>query len=70
MMHNDLKNEDVYHLIRFILTGSLSGPATGTVCYLLGPKITLDRLEYFQKSVLPKINIETEIKLNAATSTI
>lgn len=31
-----LKNEDVYHFLRFIVTGNKNGPAIGEVCEILG----------------------------------
>jgi len=46
-MHQEIKNEGVFHLVRIALTGTHSGPSTGTICYILGAKTTIARMKYF-----------------------
>ena len=43
----DLKNEDVYHLLRYAISGRKSGPSIIQACILIGREKVIKRLARF-----------------------
>ena len=42
---NNLKNEDVFFLLRFVITGNPVGAPIGEICEIIGQKDALSRIE-------------------------
>jgi glutamyl/glutaminyl-tRNA synthetase len=45
----DLRNEDVYHLLRFMVTGKISGPNITQACAIIGQHKICRRLAIFSE---------------------
>ena len=68
-LDSKISNENIYSLLKFILTGDTYGPYLADVCVILGRKQILSRLksinlELFEKNLIPAPEINKKISSN------